>query len=201
MDMNRWGSEGPPAEAYSRVTNPERFLPLHNVALMLLEQLQASFKVERFEGYGLDSELEVGDLALPSVRLVPRDQKAAPLAIAFTTFPGLRVRLGRWLTDGFPACGCDACDETADEEATRLAKLVDDLTAGRFRESASLSLAGDGWQECEHWSLGGHRYSSRSLLDRARVREMLAGRESLSIGWGPWPRHETTGGQTPSNLA
>jgi Family of unknown function (DUF6226) len=149
--MNRWGPEGPPPEAYSRVSDPERFRPLHDVALRLLEQLQAAFNVERFEGYGLDRELEVGDLVRPSVRLIPRDQNAAPLAIAFTTFPGLRVRVGRWLTDGFPACGCDACDETADEEATRLAKLVDDLTAGRFRESVSLSLAGDGWQE---WSIG-----------------------------------------------
>jgi hypothetical protein len=117
---------------------------LHNVALRLLDQLQAAFNVERFEGYGLDSELEVRDLSRPSVRLAPRDSKAAPLAIAFTTFPGLEVRVGRWRTVAFPTCGCDACDETADDEATRLAELVDDVTAGRFREEISLPLAGGG---------------------------------------------------------
>jgi Family of unknown function (DUF6226) len=36
---------------------------LHDFALMLLTQLHASFDVGRVEGYGLDSELEVGDLA------------------------------------------------------------------------------------------------------------------------------------------
>lgn len=186
--MNRWGSEGPPPEAYSRVSDPERFRPLHNVALRLLEQLEAAFKIERFEGYGLDSELEVGDLARPSVRLVPQDPKAAPLVIAFTTFPGLKVRVGRWRTDAFPQCGCDACDETADDEATRLAELVDALTAGRFREGVSLLLAGDGWQESEYWLPSGHRYSSRSLVERGLAREMLARSESSSIEWGPWPR-------------
>jgi hypothetical protein len=185
--MNRWGSKGPPPEAYSRVTNPERFRPLHNVALKMLEQLQDAFNVERSEGYGLDSELEVGNLARPSVRLVPRDPNAAPLAIAFTTFPGLRIRVGRWLTDRFPGCGCDACDETVDDEATRLAELVDNVTAGRFRESVSVPVDGNGWQESEYWLPSGHRYSSRSLVDRARAREMLAGSERWSIEWGPWP--------------
>ena len=112
--MTRWESEGPPLEAYSRVTNPERFRPLHGVALTLLEQLHASFNAERVEGYGLDSELESGALSRPSVRLIPDDPKAAPLTITFTTFPGLKVRVGRRCTAGFPACGCDACDETAD---------------------------------------------------------------------------------------
>jgi hypothetical protein len=31
----------------------------------LLEQLQADLNVERFEDYGFDGELEVGDLARP----------------------------------------------------------------------------------------------------------------------------------------
>jgi hypothetical protein len=147
--MNRWGSDRPPPEAYSRVSDPERFRPLHNFALKLLEKLEVAFNIERFEGYDLDSELDVGDLARPSVRLAPRDPTAAPLVIAFTTFPGLKVRVGRWLTANFPACGCDACDETANDEAARLADPVDAITAGRFREGVSLPVAGDGWRESE----------------------------------------------------
>jgi hypothetical protein len=45
--MHRWGPDGPPPEAYSRVTNPERFRPLHDFALTLLAQLHGSFDVDR----------------------------------------------------------------------------------------------------------------------------------------------------------
>jgi Family of unknown function (DUF6226) len=183
--MNRWGSEGPPLEAYSRVTNPERFRPLHGVALTLLEQLHASFNAEKVEGYGLDSELESGALARPSVRLIPDDPKAAPLTITFTTFPGLKVRVGRWCIAGFPACGCDACDETADAEARRLEETVDAVVAGRFREAISLTPRGDGWQEWEIWSPP-RRFSGRSQVGRERTLAMLTESERHSIVWSPW---------------
>jgi hypothetical protein len=160
---------------------------LHDVALRLLERLEAVFSVETFAGYGLDSELELGGLARPTVRLVPRNLKAAPLTIAFTPFPGLRVQAGRWRMDAFPACGCDACDETANDEATRLKELVDAVTAGRFRESISFSLAGNGWAKSEYWS-SRQRHSSGSLVDRVSARDMRAEGESSSIEWGPWPR-------------
>jgi hypothetical protein len=197
--MNRWGSEGPPPEAYSRVSDPERFRPLHNVALRLLEQLEAAFNVERFEGYGLDSELEVGELARPSVRVVPRDPKAASLAIVFTTFPGLRVRVGRWWTDGFPQCGCDACAETADGEAARLTQMVDDVTGGRFREASWVPLEGDAWQEAEFWSSCG-RSASRTAVDRSHARQRLAGGDCLRFEWRPWPREEKVDRTPPVSL-
>ncbi|MDA1128514.1 MAG: DUF6226 family protein [Chloroflexi bacterium] len=103
--MNRWGSEGPPPEAYSRITNPERFAPVPEFAGELLNRLEAEFAVERTEGYGLDPELESGELARPGVRLTPADADAAPIIIIFTAFPGLRVRFGRWYTNPFPSCG------------------------------------------------------------------------------------------------
>jgi Family of unknown function (DUF6226) len=187
--MFRWGPEGPPPEAYSRVTNPERFRPLHDVALTLLEQLHASFNVERVDGYGLDSELEVGDLARPAVTLIPNDSNAAPLTVALTTFPGLKVRVGRWCTDGFPACGCDACDETAATEAGRLQEIIDAVVAGRFREAILLPPSGDGWQEWEMWSPP-RRWSGRSQVARERAQAMLAESERFSIDWAPWTRRK-----------
>jgi Family of unknown function (DUF6226) len=191
--MNRWGSEGPPPEAYSRVTNPERFRPLHDFVLSFLTQLHATFDVRRIEDYGLDSELEVGDLARPSVRLVPRDSKAAPLAVVFTTFPGLKVRAGRWCTAFFPACGCDACDETANGETIRLAEMIDDVVAGRFREAIGVPRAGEGWQE---WQMGSppRRSSGRLQIDRERARAMLAGIEGSSMEWAPWARRQASHG-------
>ena len=189
--MNRWGPDGPPPEAYSRVTNSERFRPLHDFALTLLTQLYASFDVDRVEGHGLDGELEVCDIARPSVRLVPGDSKAAPLAVSFTTFPGLKVRAGRWCIAVFPACGCDACDETANSETIRLAEMIDDVVAGRFREGLAMPRVGEGWQEWELWSPP-RRSSGRLQVDRERARAMLAGIEGSSIEWAPWTRRKAS---------
>ena len=60
MNGHRWGAAGPPLEAYSRVTNPERFACLHNTAAELLDRLEREFAAEREEAYGLDPELEEG---------------------------------------------------------------------------------------------------------------------------------------------
>jgi hypothetical protein len=43
--------EGPPPEAYSRITNPERFEPLLRVAMDQVERLQQRFDVERVDGF------------------------------------------------------------------------------------------------------------------------------------------------------
>ena len=103
MSMNHWERYGPASEAYSRVTNPERFRPLHTFMVGLIGRLETAFDVERLEGYGLDDELEKGDLVRPSVKLVPRDLSAAPILVSFTAFPGLRVRVG--LLTPFPVAG------------------------------------------------------------------------------------------------
>ena len=81
------GTEGPPEEAYSRVTNPERFLPLHDAALELLAALKQHFDVEHAVGYGLDEELERGGLVRPSIALRPTGAEATPSTVAFTNFP------------------------------------------------------------------------------------------------------------------
>lgn len=156
----------------------------------MLGQLHASLDVRRNEGYGLDGELEVGALARPTIRLVPDDSMAAPLAVAFTTFPGLRVRAGRWCTVVFPACGCDACDESADDEAARLRHMIGDVVANRFRERIVLPPVGDGSQEWDLWSSPPRRVSGRLLVDRERARAMLADVEGSSIDWTPWTRRD-----------
>ena len=65
MRGDRWGIEGPPEEAYSRVTNPERFQPLHAAATELLDRLEREFGVERLEGHDADDELGKVRLARP----------------------------------------------------------------------------------------------------------------------------------------
>ena len=192
----RDGKSGPPPDpAFSRVTNAERFRPLHSAMLEIIGRLANDFDVERTEGNGLDPELERGlDLARPHVRLSPTDHDAAPIAVVFSTFPGLHVRFGRWYSEPFPSCGCDACDESAEGEIERLSEMVDDVVAGRFCEAIRhplISLRGSGWRETKFWSSVGTR-AQRSRVDGLRAREMAGGRR-LDLNWKPWRRRRTNG--------
>jgi hypothetical protein len=188
MNGHRRGAASPPLEAYSRVTNPERFASLHDAAAELLHRLELEFDVERAEGHGLDPELEQGcKLARPSISLVPRDVGAAPIVVAFSAFPGLRVRFGRWWTNAFPTCGCDACDETAESEGERLKALVFNLAAGHFREAIRIPADGAASQNVESWSVRGH-WSQHSQLDRPYARQLITGSNRSSYDWRPWPK-------------
>ena len=186
------GEGVPLPEAYSRVTNPERFLPLHTAVLETFGRLERIFEVERIEGNGLDGELARGvDLVRSDVRLVPADPDAAPITVVFTAFPGLYTRFGRWYTEPFPSCGCDACNESAESEIERLNERVDDVTAGRFRETIKaplISFIAPGWQKAEFWSPGERRSRSGSRLDGSSARKMSGGRRRLDLNWKPWPR-------------
>jgi hypothetical protein len=188
MNGHRWGAEGPPPEAYSRVTNPKRFAPLHAAAEELLDRLEHEFDTGRTRGYGLDPELEEGfKLARPTVSLVPRDTDAAPIVVAFSAFPGLRVRFGRWHMAAFPTCGCDACDETAESEINRLSSLIDNVIAGRYRESLRITADRVASLRSEFWSVS-ERSAEQSQVDRASARLLLAARDRSSYDWRPWPR-------------
>ena len=186
------GERIPLLAAYSRVTNPERFLPLHTAMLKTVGRLEKDFEVERTEGYGLDGELARGvDLVRSDVKLVPADPDAAPITVVFTAFPGLYTRFGRWYSEPFPSCGCDACNESAEGEIERLNEMVYDVTAGRFRETIRapfLSFIGSGWREAEFWSPGERRSRSRSRVDGFQARKMSGGRQRLDLNWKPWPR-------------
>ncbi len=194
MSRDRWGPEGPPEEAYSRVTNPERFQPLHGAAIELLGRLERDFDVEREEGYGLDEELERNfNLARPSVKLTPSDTDAAPIVVAFDHFPGLHVRFGKWRKEPFPNCGCDACDETADDLIENMNQMVEAVVSGGFREAIRVPrLLGDGWRESSLRFSGGGFQRGESRVRRSRALEMTGGNRNVTLDWKPWPRRQTT---------
>ena len=181
-----WGIEGPPEEAYERVTEPERFAPLHEFGVALADRLEATFDVERVEGYGLDPEIGRSDTARPSIRLTPRDDGAAPVTVSFSTFPGLSVRLGRWYTEPFPSCGCDACDETAEGEIERFEEFVEAVTAGWFREAIEVSPDGTAWKATSFWIPGGWRSMDHARLEGSRARRMIAEGGGRDFQWKPW---------------
>ena len=178
-------------EAYSRVTDAERFRPLHTAMVEKILRLEAAFDVVRDEGYGLDEELEKPfNLARPSVRLSPKAPESAPIAVAYSDYPGLHVRFGRCSTNLVPVCGCDACDETAEREIKRVTRMIDCVTDGGFREAVRrplLPFIGSGWLETAFWSpVGSH--SGGSVLDNSQARRMTGGRRRLELDWRPWPR-------------
>ena len=182
-----WAGEGPPDDAYERVTEPERFTPLHEWTLEAVERLQAEYDVTLEEGKGMDAELERSSLARPTLKLTPRQESCAPITIAFTDFPGIAVRVGRWVTEPFPSCGCDACDEMPDEEFEMLMELLDDVVAGRFRESMRLQPGGDGWSSREFWSSDDERHSfGESRVPRAKAARILNGKTEIVLEWQPW---------------
>jgi hypothetical protein len=188
MRGNRWGPEGPPEDAYSRITEPERFSPLHDYAAAMLDGLEATFDVESEERLGLDPDLEIRDPARPTRRLIPRSPTAAPIAVGFTDFPGLLIRFGRWQVVPFPNCGCDACDETFESESDHLERLVEGVTTGRFTETLRLPRGfGEGWLGARYDYTRGSE-GGEGVISRAEAKRLLAGDPPRMITWQPWPR-------------
>ena len=180
--------QGPPEpldEAYTQFTNQERFKPLHEWALERVVRLQSEYQVTLEEGFGLDDELERAPLSRPTVRLTPLQESCAPVAIAFTDSPGLEVRVDHWTTEVFPTCHCDACDEMPEEEFERLMELLDDVVAGRFRESIRLQRDGSGWSSHEFWNDDSPR-SGGSLVSRKKAARILDGKAEVVLEWAPW---------------
>ena len=166
----------PLGEAYSVITNPDRFRPLREWALETVARLRTEYEVALGEGSGMDPELERPSLSKPTLRLTSLRDSSAPIAVAFTDLPGLKVRVGRWVTDVFPSCACDACDEMPEEEFERFKELVGNVVAGRFQEYLRFQPGGGGWSSWESWfAHDGRSMGGGSWVPPARARLILNG--------------------------
>ncbi len=179
-----WTGEGSPDEAYSRVTEPERLRPLHDWTLENVERLCTEYDVTLEKGEGIDTELERYSPARPTIKLTTRHDSCAPITIAFTEFPRLAVRVGRWVTDYFPSCGRDACDEIPEEEFERPTELSSDVVARQLRESMRLQTEGDGWSSRQFWSDDERRNSGGSRVPRAKAAQVLGGKNEIALASG-----------------
>lgn len=138
----------PDDPAYERVTNPERFLPLHAAADALVARLEAQYQVERRAGGPPPYEG-----VIRQVELIPA--AGAPLAIYWDDFPAVSVRYGTVHREGYPQCGCDACEavEQPGELVEEFEQKIEALVAGRFSErvvhgtslAIRFSFEGDGF--------------------------------------------------------
>jgi hypothetical protein len=188
--QGRWREPAP--EEYSRVTNPERFRPLHRHALDLLARLEAAYVVTRSEAFALlPGLMQPFEHARPPVTLTPAAPGAAPVAVAFAPFPGLVVRYGRWHLLQLPSCGCDACGEDAADQAERLDDVLGKVVAGLFAEELRIPLFGDARL---HGRFGDGTPRDGigdgwTTIPRAVARQ-LAGSGPRRLQWRPWPRRQ-----------
>jgi hypothetical protein len=185
-EVSSW-SDGPPAEAYGRVSDPGRYAPLRAIAHRVLDELENRYAVTRNVFTEHDRH---GDSPATGVRLTPADPAAAPLAVTFTAFPGLDVRMGRSNNFYLPSCGCDACDDSVEDCAEELRDAVHALTAGTFGERL---VHDHGWWH-EHWyrdAEGGYS-RSRSRLRRRELAELRRTMPGGELAWAPWPTRAAT---------
>ena len=140
--------------AYPHTSDTARFAVLHEAAETLLDQLTERYQVRRRE-----TKESVGpeQALVRTVRLIPRTPAAGPLAIAFTDFPGLMIRLGRWWAEELPACGCDTCAEAP-------AELVEVL-----RTQTNALVEGGLWERVRR-GVGGSWFETRLKAGRPEVR-------------------------------
>lgn len=191
---SRWGWGGPPEDSYSVEAHPERFAGLHTVARALIEHLERVFDVDVIDEPATDAALLRPQRdVIARVRVLPRDPEAAPLLFAFTAYPGVIVEAGVLHAFPYPICGCEACDETADAQASELEGLVFAVTLGGYAEHYPVGRRRD-----LHLGLvrldeaGAVTGSSRGCggtggLSAERLERGEATLAALPRGWQPWP--------------
>jgi hypothetical protein len=146
---DRW-PDSPPDEAYSIVTDADRYEPLHVVALALEAWLSENYEVVPMTTDTPVEPRQEPGWALSELTLAPAESAQAPLTIALTSFPGVHLRAGLTFGAAFPSCGCDACDEDIIDQIEELEETVFAIVGGRFSEVVSdagvrTSLEAPGW--------------------------------------------------------
>ncbi len=187
----RWGASGPPEDSYGAESHLERFAPLHSIADALVEYLVREYDVraERDAAHSADL-LRSHDDILRAIRLSPVDPSAAPLTIVYTAYPGIVVHAGVLHDFAYPDCGCDACDETASSEGTRLESMVLSVAAGGYAERYPIGR--DRWVGYALVAADGSDHESGQgdvgFIPKPHLAEAARTLESLPAGWHPWPR-------------
>ena len=143
--------KSPPPEAYGRVTNPERFRTLHNVAQELIDQLVTEYQVTVVQGPEAEALLPRRVEYEAVVRLQPVAEGAGALTVGFSRFPGLVVGFGGDGVEAYPPCGCDACDEDVSALVEKLPADRDKLIGVASMKYASNNPA-NSILICEEWS-------------------------------------------------
>ena len=188
----QWGSDGPDPDSYSVDSHPERFAGLHVVARALMDHLTAVYDVDVHEDPVQAAELQLeAKNVLQSVKLTPRDPRAASLTFVLTGYPGVIVHAGVLHDFPFPVCGCDACDETAETVADRMEMLVLTVAAGGYSER--YPVGSRRWSEYTLNAFDGSGSESGSgepgpgPVAASRLHDAGSRLRDVAGGWSPWP--------------
>ncbi len=164
--------EGPPPEAYSRYSDPLKYVPVAEALDPLVANLVATYDAT-VEPLPVAPE---DDRVVRALRVVPRS--GAPLVFEVTMLPSILARRGWWNATGVPHCGCDACDEDPAACIEELRGWVDEAVAGEFTEELTEDgltvYTRDGWQ--------------RSGMDPEWFATLSAVAPPGTHRWPPWPR-------------
>jgi hypothetical protein len=160
-----------------------RYAVLHEAADSLLDELHGRYMVERRESKEL---LGAEEALVRTVRLIPRTPAAGPLAVAFTDFPGLCVRLGRWWAEELPRCGCESCGEDPAELIEVLRVQTSALVEGGLWERVRRGVGGS-WFETRLIGVGFSARREGPLIPRD-AREARRSGFAAAVQWAPWPR-------------
>ena len=173
-------------QAYSQVTDPGRYAVLHEAAERLLDELTSRYTVERRE---TAEPLGATGERVRTVRLIPRTPAAAPLAVAFTDFPGVVLRLGRWYSESLPGCGCDACDERPQDLVDEMRLQIGALVEGGLWERVRRGMTGS-WSETR---LVGEGFDQgyETPLDPREARAARRDGFAAPVQWAPWPKRSS----------
>ncbi len=192
LDVPSWddphGTSGPPDEAYSRVTDPDRYRIVHVRARVWAEVLaeRLGVQVEPLEPF-LDPE-QPSRVVVGGYRLLPPAPGARPMLLAEIEvrdedeppLPVLDVVLDRpgFTVGSHPHCGCDACDAGSDDELRGIDRSVMEVLTGPYA-----MLRGDGWTATR----GGGHASAGGLVDldhKITLAERVAGGEVVVLPAG-----------------
>ena len=193
MHLKRKRVETQLPEDYTRVTNPERLRPLHDFALQLFTHLANEYDVAESEAFEIVPGIMRGfTYARPPITLTPNSSNEAPISIAFTSFPGLIFRCGRFFNAPFPVCGCDHCAATIDRETERLQEILGCVITGYFLEEVELPIFGTAHGKWRLGSMDGpYGLSGGGVsLSRDRARELRRG-GLRRVQWKPWSKRVT----------
>ena len=188
---SRWGVDGPPEDSYSVVSHPQRFAPLHEVALALVDYLQRTYAVEVLDELSCLADLWRPRVnAVRAVRLTPATADAASMTFVLTDHPGVIVHAGLVHDFVYPVCGCDACDETWQSVADDLEHDVQAIVSGGYREEVR-GGRGAPWIWTQLRAADGSQVRSGGAEATGQLGERLRAASArlaeLPAGWAPWP--------------
>lgn len=99
----------PDDDAYGRVTDRGRYLPLHDYAERIIAQLVERYEATAIAGTPGHFDESHRPPLHEVVRVSPTDGGGGTVVIGFTTFPGIAVRVGQgpaWTPRAQPVSGC-----------------------------------------------------------------------------------------------